>query len=75
MCGQWSAIVCFVPVSTYHPPLQIIPEISIIYLDINECDTGRVCDRNAQCTNTAGSFICTCNSGYIAAGAVCTGKC
>ena len=36
---------------------------NIILLDINECDEGsHNCKHN--CTNTAGSFECSCNSGY-----------
>ena len=36
---------------------------NIILLDINECDEG---SHNCEhiCTNTAGSFECSCNSGY-----------
>ena len=36
----------------------------IILLDINECDDedSHNCEHN--CTNTAGSFECSCNSGY-----------
>ena len=32
-----------------------------IYIDVNECDKNP-CDY--QCTNTDGSFTCSCNSGY-----------
>ena len=36
---------------------------NIILLDINECDEG---SHNCKhiCTNTAGSFECSCNNGY-----------
>ena len=41
--------------------------------DIDECAVLN-CDPNATCTNTAGSFACTCNQGYTGDGSVCTGK-
>ena len=31
------------------------------------------CSSNAICTNTPGSFVCTCNQGYTGNGVVCTG--
>ena len=44
------------------------------FLDINECTSGtHNCDSNAACTNTAGSFICACNSGFSGNGTSCTG--
>ena len=42
--------------------------------DINECNTETDnCDVNAKCTNTDGSFTCTCNKGYTGDGETCTG--
>ena len=43
------------------------------YLDIDECATNN-CDFNATCTNTPGSFTCTCNQGYTGNGTTCEGK-
>ena len=43
-------------------------------LDIDECSNGtHICSQ--ICTNTEGSFICGCNSGFLlgADGATCTG--
>ena len=46
------------------------------YADINECENSDLnnCDGNAQCTNTKGSFICSCNPGYTGDGINCTSK-
>ncbi len=41
-------------------------------LDIDECEID-VCDMNANCTNTIGSFICSCNMGFEGQGT--TGNC
>eukprot|EP00794_Sanderia_malayensis_P017698 gene17698-19466_t len=41
-------------------------------LDINECETGvHNCMANSFCTNTPGSFNCTCNKGYLQTGSAC----
>uniref|UniRef100_H3AKG6 Fibrillin 1 n=1 Tax=Latimeria chalumnae TaxID=7897 RepID=H3AKG6_LATCH len=41
--------------------------------DINECEIGaHNCDRHAICTNTAGSFKCSCSPGWIGNGIKCT---
>ena len=38
--------------------------------DIDECDNSTtlksICQENANCTNTLGSYTCTCNAGFIA---------
>ena len=43
-----------------------------IILDIDECQQKR-CGTNATCTNTEGSFRCSCNDGYYGDGYNCTG--
>ena len=48
---------------------------SSLTLDINECTTSKHnCNKNAKCTNTVGSFTCTCNTGYTGNGVSCNGK-
>ena len=44
-------------------------------LDIDECFYEVYpCDTNANCTNTNGSFSCTCQMGYTGSGITCEGK-
>ena len=39
--------------------------------DINECDRYLDnCDINAECSNTVGSYNCTCNMGYTGTGII-----
>lgn len=43
-------------------------------IDIDECKAGASdCDMNADCTNTEGSYNCTCQPGYTGNGTTCTG--
>ena len=49
--------------------------IELFVSDIDECTDGTAnCDSNAACTDTEGSFTCTCNVGYTGDGTNCTGK-
>ena len=42
------------------------------HADIDECAAGLDnCDSNATCTNTDGSFICTCKIGFDGDGTTC----
>ena len=43
------------------------------FIDIDECTTNP-CDVNAACSNTNGSFECTCRPGFDGNGNVCQGK-
>ena len=46
----------------------------LCFLDINECLLG-FCHVDATCTNTQGSFECTCNPGHTGNGrTICVGK-
>ena len=43
--------------------------------DIDECEDGTdSCGENADCTNTDGSYTCSCLSGYSGDGMTCDGK-
>ena len=43
--------------------------------DVDECDLGSyVCDVNAYCENTIGSYDCVCEDGYIENGTFCMSK-
>ena len=49
-------------------------QLSCIYfVDINEC-ASHPCDVNANCTNTIGSHMCKCRTGYEGNGKRCRGK-
>ena len=44
-----------------------------LILDINECSSNsHSCDVNAVCSNTRGSYTCTCKAGYSGDGKSCT---
>jgi hypothetical protein len=46
-------------------------------LDIDECSSSGMndCHVEANCTNTQGSYICTCKEGYTGDGKDCQGTC
>lgn len=50
-------------------------DLELFSADINECDMGSACDDRAICSNTNGSFDCTCIAGYTGSGlpGECTG--
>ena len=41
--------------------------------DIDECSQMNICDKNAACSNTQGSYSCACNPKYIGDGLNCKG--
>ena len=53
--------------------LQMLQGVmSVIFIDINECDVSP-CSDTADCANTVGGYNCTCHSGYSGNGSYCTG--
>jgi len=44
-------------------------------IDIDECALGLAgCDVNANCSDTEGSYECTCSLGYTGSGVECSGR-
>ena len=50
--------------------------LSPILADVNECSNVSLneCDMNASCMDTIGSYVCTCNDGYLGDGFNCSGE-
>ena len=49
--------------------------ILVYLLDIDECrGSAEVCDVNANCQNTRGSYSCFCKVGFTGDGKSCSGK-
>ena len=45
------------------------------FSDLDECTSSPpVCDLNADCTNTRGSYLCTCKAGFSGDGKTCSRK-
>lgn len=48
----------------------------VCVLDINECAVGtHNCHADSNCSNTKGSYYCTCLTGYSGNGVSCVGMC
>ena len=47
----------------------------VLFIDVDECSASiSVCDVNASCQNTRGSYVCSCKAGFTGDGKTCTGK-
>ena len=55
-----------------HPVPTIYPSYS--HSDIDECSSENECHLDATCTNTKGSYNCTCKDGFEGDGKNCTGN-
>ena len=52
-----------------------VPHYNFSYTDTDECaEDSHICDENATCINTIGTFKCECNNGYIGDGKTCEGN-
>ena len=75
MLSVWHVMLCVW--LSYFLVLQIVWHHTWLsfFADINECEIGiDNCDVNAVCSNTFGSFECTCSAGFVGNGVDCTGK-
>ena len=53
----------------------IISKILHFIADVDECSTSvPVCDVNADCKNTRGSYRCTCKAGFTGDRKTCIGR-
>ena len=45
------------------------------FSDVDECNNGLdICNVNANCSNTLGSFECYCKEGFVGDGIICLSK-
>ena len=47
--------------------------VNLLTTDVDECVTGNNCHPNATCTDTDGSYTCTCKEGNAGDGFTCEG--
>ena len=66
----WSAVMV-----NEHSVALSVGDCIYVGTDIDECtEELDLCDSNANCTNTVGSYTCMCNPGYSGDGIVCSSK-
>ena len=54
---------------------KVFFKLKLFFLDIDECSASSpVCDIKANCSNTRGSYDCTCKVGYTGDGKTCQGR-
>ena len=59
----------------HEPIIHCVFYVLLFAIDNNECTANtHNCHSDATCSNTHGSFTCTCNTGFSGNGMTCTGK-
>ena len=78
MLSRWPTHPFGVAKSFDLPRLLILMLLLLLLLlttDIDECSTETSpCDQNATCTNSDGSYSCTCKLGFTGDGTTCKGS-
>ena len=82
--NDMTSSICSRPIRSQHyhpngPALLLVMIMDLIGIccisDADECNaTVPVCDIDAICRNTVGSFVCICKTGFTGNGFSCTGK-
>ena len=68
-------LVQLIPAFKVHCRLCCINVKFCFTLDIDECASSLDnCHDDAFCTNTPGSFTCSCSEGFTGSDVICTGK-
>ena len=71
-CFVHSLIFFACPLILWIGPITKIPlymqcfsttDLTLFFLDINECNSVNSCDPNSECFNTYGSYYCSCTTG------------
>ena len=71
---RWISLLSFSkPPRSSAPPQINLQFRNNDFVDINEC-ADAPCSNKANCTNTPGSYVCECQTGYEGNGKNCTGK-
>ena len=68
----------------FHAVIKSYQSLVVCVLDVDECFPSQIsdeylhlahnCHADANCSNTKGSFYCTCHTGYSGDGVTCRGK-